>query len=75
MEKTSVYKKYIAPIIQHKVFLLILIFVVMVIVFSIWSSLRGTSFLRFAVFRNILNSLVVTSFLAIGAGFLLVGAR
>ncbi|NLM52288.1 MAG: ABC transporter permease [Firmicutes bacterium] len=75
MEKTGIYKKYIAPVIHHKVFTLFLIFVVMVIIFSIWSALRGTSFLRFAVFRNILNSLVVTSFLAIGAGFLLVGGK
>lgn len=75
MEKTSVYKKYIAPVLHNKIFSLILIFIAMVIVFTIWSSLRGTSFLRFAVFRNILNSLVVTSFLAIGAGFLLVGGQ
>lgn len=75
MEKTNIYKKYFSSLVHHKVFTLFLLFIVMVGVFTIWSALRGSSFLRFAIFRNILNSLVVTSFLAIGAGFLLVGGN
>ena len=65
--------KKIKALTQHKVFTLICLYVVLVIIFTVWAALRGTSFLRINVFRNILNSLVVTSFLTIGAGCLLIG--
>ena len=58
---------------QHKVFTLICLYIVLVIIFTVWAALKGTSFLQVKVFRNILNSLVVTSFLTIGAGCLLIG--
>lgn len=65
--------KKIKALTQHKVFTLICLYVVLVIIFTVWAALRGTTFLRITVFRNILNSLVVTSFLTIGAGCLLIG--
>ena len=65
--------KKIKALTQHKVFTLICLYVVLVIIFTVWAALRGTNFLRITVFRNILNSLVVTSFLTIGAGCLLIG--
>ena len=58
---------------QHKVFTLICLYIVLVILFTVWAALKGTSFLQIKVFRNILNSLVVTSFLTIGAGCMLIG--
>ena len=65
--------KKIKALTQHKVFTLICLYVVLVIIFTIWAALKGVSFLQIRVFRNILNSLVVTSFLTIGAGCLLIG--
>ena len=58
---------------QHKVFTLICLYICLVIIFTVWAALKGTSFLQVKVFKNILNSLVVTSFLTIGAGCLLIG--
>lgn len=66
-------KKKIKALTQHKVFTLVCLYVALVIIFTIWAKLKGTSFLRLTVFRNILNSLVVTSFLTLGAGCLLIG--
>ena len=58
---------------QKKIFTLICLYIAMVLIFTIWAELRHTHFLTVAVFKNILNSLVVTSFLTIGAGCLLIG--
>jgi len=58
---------------QKKVFTLICMYIVMVIIFAVWSFARGSNFLTIANLKNILNSLVVTSFLTLGAGCLLIG--
>ena len=75
MENATFYDKHIRPFIHHKIFGLILLYIVMVIVFSIWSVLVGNQFFKFTTFRNILNSLVITSYLTIGAGFLIIGGH
>ena len=58
---------------QKKIFTLICLYIAMVVIFTVWAELRHTHFLTVAVFKNILNSLVVTSFLTLGAGCLLIG--
>ena len=58
---------------QKKTFTLIIMYIVLVLIFTVWSLIRGSNFLTVANFKNILNSLVVTSFLALGAGCLLIG--
>ena len=75
MKQSEFYQKRIKPIIQHKVFTLVLLYIAMVLIFTVWAAIRGTSFLRIAIFRNILNSLVVTSFLTMGAGCLLIAGH
>ena len=66
-------KQKLKALTQNKLFTLICLYIVLVIIFTVWAALKGTSFLQIRVFRNILNSLVVTSFLTIGAGCLLIG--
>ena len=73
--KQSFFQKHIKPLIQHKVFTLVLLYIAMVIIFTVWAALRGTSFLKITIFRNILNSLVISSFLTIGAGCLLIAGH
>lgn len=58
-----------------KIFQLALLFIILVIIFTVWSGLRGDRFLKISTFRNILNSLVVSSFLAIGAGCLMISGQ
>ena len=67
----SFFQRKIKPLLQHKVFSLILLYLAMVIIFTVWAALKNgqwNSFLRITIFRNILNSLVISSFLTIGAG-------
>ena len=71
--KDTSFKGKLKALTQKKVFTLICLYIAMVIIFTVWAELRHTHFLTVPVFKNILNSLVVTSFLAIGAGCLLIG--
>ena len=73
MKKDTSFKGRLKALTQKKIFTLICLYIAMVILFTVWAELRHTHFLTVAVFKNILNSLVVTSFLAIGAGCLLIG--
>ena len=75
MSKKSFYKNHIRPLLHHKVFTLVLILLALNILFSVWAWLIGRNFLIPATFRNILNLLVLPSFLAIGAGCLLIGGH
>ncbi len=74
-QQGSFFQKRIKPIIQHKVFSLVLLYIAMVLIFTVWAAIRGTSFLKVSIFRNILNSLVISSFLTIGAGCLLIAGH
>ena len=71
--QNSSFKTKLKALTQKKIFTLICLYIVMVIIFSVWAELRHTHFLTVPVFKNILNSLVVTSFLTLGAGCLLIG--
>lgn len=64
---------FIKRLTQKKTFTLIIMYIVLVIIFAVWSAIRGSNFLTLANLKNILNSLVVTSFLTLGAGCLLIG--
>ena len=71
----SFFEKKIKPLLQHKVFSLVLLYIGMVIIFTVWALINHTKFLTWPVFRNILNSLVVSSFLTMGAGCLLIAGH
>ncbi|MDR2356436.1 MAG: ABC transporter permease [Clostridiales Family XIII bacterium] len=75
MKTNDFYGKYLRPLLENKIFTLILLLVVMVLVFTVWSEIIGYHFFKATTFRNILNSVVVTSFLTIGAGCLLISGE
>ena len=75
MKQGSFFEKKIKPLLQHKVFSLVLLYLAMVVIFTVWALIRKTNFLTWPVFRNILNSLVVSSFLTMGAGCLLIAGH
>jgi ribose/xylose/arabinose/galactoside ABC-type transport system permease subunit len=72
LKKDSFYGKYIRPLISHKVFSLVVILLAMVVVFTIWSAIQGGQFFKASTLKNVLSSIVLSAFLAIGAGCLLI---
>jgi ribose/xylose/arabinose/galactoside ABC-type transport system permease subunit len=64
--------KFIAPLVSHKVFKLILLLAGIWIVFSVWAALLGNKFFALSTLNNILESIVLSSFLTLGAGCLLI---
>ncbi|MDR2502653.1 MAG: ABC transporter permease [Oscillospiraceae bacterium] len=69
---------FIRSLTRHKVFTLVLLFLALVLVFTGWSRLvngNWTGFFKTSTLRNVLNSMVITSFLTIGAGCLLIGGH
>ncbi|MDR1298947.1 MAG: hypothetical protein LBJ84_01680 [Oscillospiraceae bacterium] len=75
ISKDSFYGRNIRPLMRHKVFSLVLLLAALVILFSVWSVAQGGQFFKTSTFRNILNSLVLSSFLTIGAGCLLISGN
>jgi ribose/xylose/arabinose/galactoside ABC-type transport system permease subunit len=75
MQKASFYKTYLKPLFRHKVFSLVMLLAALVILFSVWSSAKGTQFFKASTLRNIFNSLVLSSFLTMGAGCLLISGN
>ena len=75
MVKDSFFKRRIRPLLQHKVFTLLMLLIVMIALFSIWSRLKGGSFFQGRTVTNIFNSIVLSTFLAIGAGCLLISGN
>jgi ribose/xylose/arabinose/galactoside ABC-type transport system permease subunit len=73
--KDGFYTKYLKPLISHKVFILVCMLVGMWVVFSIWARLVGNNFLAASTFKNILASIVLSSYLTIGAGCLLISGN
>lgn len=68
-------EKYLKPFLRHKIFPLIVLYIVMIIIFTVWAAIVGASFLRLSTVRNILQSLVISSFLTIGSGCLLMAGH
>ena len=64
----TVMKKFMG----HKIFPLLLLYIAMVIIFTVWARIKGNNFIQLSTVRNILQSLVVSSFLTMGAGCLLI---
>ena len=58
-----------------KMFTLLVLEAGLIILFSIWASLIGNNFLAFSTIVSILDSLVLSSFLAIGAGCVLLSGH
>lgn len=75
MKQDNFFGKHIRPLLRHKVFTLILLYAAMVIMFTLWSGLQGGQFLKVTTFKNILNSLVISAFLTVGAGCLLIAGH
>ena len=75
MEKDNFFNKNIRPLFQHKVFSLVVLLVAMVIVFSVWSAAKGGRFFQGSTLTNVFDSIVLASFLAIGAGCLLISGN
>jgi ribose/xylose/arabinose/galactoside ABC-type transport system permease subunit len=75
VKKESFYSRSIRPIIHHKVFSLFIILLALIALFTVWSALQGGSFFKTSTFKNVLNSIVLTAFLAIGAGCLLISGN
>jgi ribose/xylose/arabinose/galactoside ABC-type transport system permease subunit len=72
LKQDSFCNRYIRPVIRHKVFSLIIILLVLVAIFTVWSAIEGGRFFKASTLKNVLNSIVLTAFLTIGAGCLLI---
>lgn len=72
MKKDNFARKYLLPIVHQKAFTLVCFLLVMVILFSVWSSMVGKSFFATSTFINIFQSIVVTGFLCLGSACLLI---
>lgn len=70
-KKENIFKKFT----RASCFPLIILYIIMLIIFTVWSKLVGTNFFKASTFKNILESIVITSFLAIGSGCLLIGGN
>lgn len=58
-----------------KLFLLIILLLVIVAIFTVWAGSMGTNFLQIDTLISIGDLMIVTAFLAIGAGLLLVAGQ
>lgn len=75
MEKQKSSSSIFNKIMSNHLTPLILLLIIMIVVFTFWSRAVGANFLQASTFRNILQSLVVSGFLAIGSGCLLIGGN
>jgi len=75
VSKNGEFGSYIRRLLRHKVFTLTLILIGLNLLFTVWAYAMGRNYLIIGTFRNILNLLVLPSFLAIGAGYLLIGGQ
>lgn len=75
-EKTGgSFGEHVKTFLHSKIFPLIILYILMLIIFTVWAKLVGANFLKASTFRNILQSLVVSSFLTMGAGCLLIAGH
>jgi ribose/xylose/arabinose/galactoside ABC-type transport system permease subunit len=68
MKKSIDTKKFL----QSKIFPLAVLFVLIIIIFTIWAPLRSKTFFSVPTLATILNSMTVAGFLAVGASFLMI---
>ena len=67
--------KKLADRLGSKLLTLLVLFVVIIIIFTVWAELVGQTFLNRMIITTIGEKLVLTSFLAIGSGFLMVSGK
>ena len=67
--------KALHSFLKSKLFVLLVLLIGIFIVFSVWALLVGANFMKLDIFLTIADSMIVTSFLAIGAGCLMVSGR
>jgi len=65
----------ISKFLKSKLFFLIALWIGLIILFTIWSALLGDKFLSLTVLVEIGDLLILTSFLAVGSGFLMVSGN
>ncbi|SHH63036.1 ribose transport system permease protein [Sporobacter termitidis DSM 10068] len=65
-------EKGLSKFLKSKMFTLLIILAALIIVFTVWSALLGKSFFTVDTLLSVVDLLVVTSFLAIGSGALLI---
>lgn len=75
MKKESFAKRRILPLVKAKAFTLFCFLIVLVILFTVWAKIVDKNFFAASTIRNIFQSLVVTSFLTIGSGCLLIAGN
>lgn len=68
-------KKATVEFFRSKLFMLLALLLALLVIFTVWSALIGTKFLTRANILSIIDSMIVTSFLAVGAGFLMVSGN
>lgn len=68
-------ESFVKRLVRKKTFTLICILLALVILFTVWSMAIGRKFLTTSTIKNIFQSLVVTSFLTIGSGCLLIAGN
>ena len=71
MEKQSILKR----VSKTKVFQLLLIWIALVIIFTVWAILIGEKFLSIETLLSIGDLMIVSAFLGVGAGFLMVSGN
>lgn len=58
-----------------QLFQLLVLFVALIVIFTVWAKAMGTQFLSVNTFLTIGDNLVLTAFLALGSGFLMVSGK
>jgi len=71
MSNTTGFQKFI----KSKLFFLLVLWVGLIILFTVWAGILGDTFLSPMVFVEIGDLLILTSFLAVGSGFLMVSGN
>jgi len=72
--KPGIFKRAVDKI-GSKMFTLLILLILIIVIFTIWSMAIGEQFLRWITFVSIGDMLVLTSFLAVGSGFLMVSGN
>lgn len=75
MNKDNFYTKRIRPLLHHKVASLLLILLGLVVLFTIWSKLTGSNFFQGSTLKNVLVSIILSAFLTLGSGTLLLSGN
>ena len=70
--KSGSSKARLRHVFGSKVFMLIILLIILVLLFSIWSHAKGGRFFQGSTLTNVLDAIILSTFMAIGAGCLLI---